>query len=631
MRRWAAQFFWCVLAAVAACAPGFATAAERPVRVEAELEQSETWIGESVIYVVGVFNAPDDAVPDVKALEKDFTVEKGQDETSVSIINGRRTSLHKFIFSLTPKRGGRLEVPAAKVTVDGKDYQSEPLTLNVKPPEKQETVIVEIDAQPKRVYPTQPFKVTARVLMKPVTSNQREKEPIRMLRPSVLRIPWLPQAPAGAECKTDVSKYLSPMLTQDRGFNIPSLTVRGSNPFDLFERNHQAILLPKARREKRMAANGKEYEYWVYEFTLEYVSEKPAKMSFGPVTLRGPFITGLDGAAPVTREMYVVAPEVQVEAVDLLSKNAPADFTGAIGAVELRAEAQPKALRVGDPLTLELVVTPASGGGSLNLIGPPDLLKNEALAKDFTVIDERPVGEIVDGVKRFKYALRPKRAGVSLPPILIAYFDTKKETFERASSEPIELQVTDAARVNTVEVHGGPRVAPGKNDLREAEGGIYRNITDSDVLADRRYDVRVYAALPLLLFVAYLGLHLVVTRQRRYAADPARQRRSRALREARRRLESAPGSGVEAAAQIRAALLGLAADLRNLPEAGLTPRDAAEALAAGGASEEARKELLAALETLELSAYGGGSGGNLAGLRKRADELAARLDREVIA
>ena len=55
-------------------------------------------------------------------------------------------------------------------------------------------------------------------------------------------------------------------------------------------------------------------------------------------------------------------------------------------------------------------------GGSLDLISAPALAANAQLAQDFDIIDKAPTGESKGDAKRFAYVLRPKRAGVSLPP-----------------------------------------------------------------------------------------------------------------------------------------------------------------------------------------------------------------------
>jgi hypothetical protein len=76
-------------------------------------------------------------------------------------------------------------------------------------------------------------------------------------------------------------------------------------------------------------------------------------------------------------------------------------------------------------------------------------------------------------------------------------------------------------------------------------------------------------------------------------------------------------------------LLGLVADLRNVPGAGLTPREADEALAGLGAGEATRRDLQSILESLESMAYGGASLPDAEALTRQAEALALRANQEV--
>ncbi|MCW8129761.1 MAG: BatD family protein [Planctomycetota bacterium] len=606
-------------------------AAEDRVRVEAELETTQLYIGESVVYQVTVHNLEQAPAPDLSALSKDFKVDtlgdRSLNSTSISSINGRwsenRVFGHVFQYRLTPLRAGKLEVPEPVVTVKGTAVRGQALALEVLPPDKQDVVRLEIAVEPKHIYAGAPFKVVARILLKPLP--QSDRNPVSLLRPSSWSIPWVRQPPDELKAEFDLNKLLSPLLVRDgRGFCISNLRLSNNDPFSFFEHRQEAVFRPEARREIRKDAGGADVNYWVYEIPFEFTAPRPGPFAFGPMTLRGSFVTGRDQRSFLTREIYAVAPAVDVNVIDLLARPAPADFTGAIGRVDLSAQAQPESLRVGDPLTLTLEIRNGGKADLLKLIGPPDLSAAEGLERDFAIIDARPVGEVVDGAKLFKYALRPKRAGVHLPAITLSWFDVEKESFERVSTKPIELTVTESAKVGGADVYASAPDRKESSALKEVEGGIFRNMTEPRDLGDRRDLSAYYFASPAVLLVGYVALSLFVGRRRRLAADPALQRRARALREARRRIGANEGP-----ATLRAALLGFVADLRNLPEAGLMPREAAEALKAGGAGDEARAQFLSLLEGLESAAYGGASGGDLAALRARAVELAERLEREV--
>lgn len=620
-----------LLCVLFAAAP--ALAEELPIEVEARVDQGQIYFGENVLYQVVVQNAPQSPAPDLSALEKDFAIERAGDQTLVlnSQFTQRVSYGHSYQYRLTPKRAGRLTIAAPTVTFEGRKYAGNSLTLSVIAPEVQDLALVELAADAPRAFPSLPITLTVRLLLKPLAEGMAN-EPLPLMRPPSLSIPWLKKAPAGMRLKEEPSKLLSAYISRDRrGVALDGFVSREEGLFSLFDERKAVVLdLPK-RREKRVGLDGQEYQYFVYELKVSYVPEKPGTAEFKPVSVRGQFITGLQGRRYLGKELLVLSAALNVEVVDMLADpGRPADFTGAYGALELRASAQPTSLRVRDPLTLQLDVLPKHPGVALDLVGPPNITLQEDLTRNFEIIDEQPVGTMDQGVKRFKYGLRPKQPGSGLPPIALSYFDTQTLKYERVFSNPVDLTVAQATGLSGVEVLAGARPKSEPGALQRFEGGIYQNFTDLAMLDDRHADLHAYAALPALLLCAYVGVRLLLKRRRRLTGDQALQRRQRAWKEARRRLDAASAAADSSAApgMLRAALLGLVADLHNLPEAGLTPRDAVTALRTRGAEEGARKELLSVLEGLETMAYGGARAEDLKTLRGRVLALAMRLDRE---
>ena len=88
--------------------------------IAVEASATEIFIGESVDYLVEVRNVKSPAAPDLAALRKDFNVVSAGDESrnqmSMFSFNGQVTQQtvysHVFRFRLTPKRTGRLVIPA---------------------------------------------------------------------------------------------------------------------------------------------------------------------------------------------------------------------------------------------------------------------------------------------------------------------------------------------------------------------------------------------------------------------------------------------------------------------------------------------------------------------------------------
>ena len=103
-----------------------ASAADEP-EIAVEAGAAEIFMGESVDYFVEIRNGKSPAAPDMTALRASFDVVANGDESSnrssTYIINGRITQQstlsHVYRYRLTPKRTGRLVIPAPVATVDG--------------------------------------------------------------------------------------------------------------------------------------------------------------------------------------------------------------------------------------------------------------------------------------------------------------------------------------------------------------------------------------------------------------------------------------------------------------------------------------------------------------------------------
>ena len=175
-----------------------ATADDDP-EIMVEASANEVFIGESVDYVVEIRNVKNPSPPDLSAVRQDFDVVSNGDEShnqsSTFIINGRVTQQssfgHAYRFRLTPKRTGKLMIPAPSATVDGKTVAGRALNLHVIAPEAQDLVLPELKSDRERVYPTQPFEVTLRVLVRPLPDDP-DRDPLIPLRrrPPHLDVNW---------------------------------------------------------------------------------------------------------------------------------------------------------------------------------------------------------------------------------------------------------------------------------------------------------------------------------------------------------------------------------------------------------------------------------------------------------
>ncbi len=124
------------------------------------------------------------------------------------------------------------------------------------------------------------------------------------------------------------------------------------------------------------------------------------------------------------------------------SQNRPGDYVGAVGRYNIVAEAAPKSVEVGDPITLHLGI---DGNGSMDVVRAPPLALQQDLVRDFKVNNE-PLAGFVDGSRKvFTTTIRPLRDDVTeIPAIEYTYFDPQSEEFVTTKSKPIPIEVSKA-------------------------------------------------------------------------------------------------------------------------------------------------------------------------------------------
>ena len=244
--------------------------------------------------------------------------------------------------------------------------------------------------------------------------------------------------------------------------------------------------LPQGR-EKRKGHDGRELNYFAYELKRKLIAEKAGTYSLGPAVVKGSFVDGMEGGSYTGRRLVAVAAAVPVEVREVPLPR-PATFCGGIGNYRVTASARPAALRVGDPLTFTLAIERAKGSGSLELISAPNLEANSKIAADFEIIDKNPTGRSEGEVKRFEYAMRPKRANVGIPPVAVTVFNPDTENFSEITTEPIALNVSDASHLVAGDLVGSLTGA-GKDEIKAQTQGIFGNVTDPSELTDQRVNI----------------------------------------------------------------------------------------------------------------------------------------------
>jgi hypothetical protein len=215
--------------------------------------------------------------------------------------------------------------------------------------------------------------------------------------------------------------------------------------------------------------------YQVYTFKTAIAAARPGKFEIGPVTAKAVVVLPRRPSAPRTtrprspfdlfnlddpfsdpffsdpfgsmgeRTEVPIRSEAATLNVKPLPPNAPPNFSGAIGNFTMIADAKPKTVQVGDPIT---VTSTISGRGNFDRMNEPALEEERGWHKyppssKFKQDDD--VG--ISGEKTFEMVIAPNEKKPAVPPLVFAYFDPVKENYVTLRSNPVPIQVEGAAPV----------------------------------------------------------------------------------------------------------------------------------------------------------------------------------------
>jgi hypothetical protein len=351
--------------------------------------------------------------------------------------------------------------------------------------------------------------------------------------------------------------------------------------------------------------HGKAIPVWQYEYPRRFTAQQPGTYGFGPAAVQGVFGTRMADHKLFGEEIYAVAPRIEVVVRDIPEEGRPATFTGAIGRFKLMAHAEPRRLRIGDPLTLTLIL---EGEGTLDATQAPDLTEANDLTALFQV--HAPTVENNGDRRLFTYSLRPTQAGsLSVPPVAVSYFDVASERYETLHTEPIPIEVVAAEPLSSDQIVTASRTTETADKQASPSDRHEANATRPPAWRDTLLRW-AYRALALGCFVALgVGIILVTGRLRRVFNERAKTRHRQAVALARRQLQSAlatlgMGEIRQGARAIPLAVIGLVADTSNLAATALTSRDIREHLQSRGLPAEIVDQVNELLTHCDAACYG---------------------------
>ncbi len=329
-----------------------------------------------------------DADPDFKPLERDFEILGRKQQTSLQIVNGRRTRSTVWVLDVLPKHGAPLTVPAIGF---GK-YSTPPreivfATAGATPQADDDGLFLEVDASPISPYVQQQVIYRLRLWRRYEISNASLSEP------------------------TLSADAIVKALDEDRSYEAE----RDGKRYEVIERRF--AIFPQA--------SGK-------------VTVKPAVVT-AQVVKRG-FSLFDSFSQPVATKRVVSA------AVELEVKPIPADFPGDtwLPARQLSLHEEwlpaPPVAKVGEPLTRTLNLW--ADGLTAGQLPPVEMSQVAGLKSypDRPQTSEQQTASGYSAVLQRKTALIPDRAGrIDVPAIEVPWWNTETDRLEIARLPALSL------------------------------------------------------------------------------------------------------------------------------------------------------------------------------------------------
>jgi hypothetical protein len=584
----------------------FALLTAEPVEAEvsASLSNERTMVGEPVVLSIQVVGAGQSV--ELEAPEVDGAyLRSGGKQTKIHMLDTgsgyRQTEVHQFDIVVTPQRAGALEIPPFGVKVNGVLHETKPMRLHVSEVQTDEQFPFEVRFSKEQCFVGEPIELQAvffcaedaelHELNLPLLHDPRlslaetlPRKNLRLIRLGDAVVRYLQERVERNGRSGTVAHFRKVVAPQEPGvIKAPGGRVR----FSIEERHHR----------------------------------RP----------RSPFDGFFGERRAASRESY--APTVRLEVLPLPEKGRPASFNGLVGKYAVSAEASPRQVAVGDPITLTIRVEPPAMLPGIEL---PPLEALAPLEGAFTATGAAPPGVQDGSAVVFERMLRAVHEGVKeVPALSLPYFDPNAREYRMAKSASIPIRV-EPARVLTpddVEKQGAYRKTA---EVVERHKGLAHNYEGLEALEVATASASHVLAQPLSLAAlgappALFALAAAAGAVRR-RKEGARGARRKALADLQNRLNEAEADPADGNVweAIRSGLREFLLRRLDLPPGALTADSVAEELRERGITEDTVKRLQDLYARCEEHRYTGGArnNGDAEKCLEEARVLARRIDEE---
>lgn len=396
-----------------------------------------------------------------------FNIYSSGQSRNISMINGKINATQQFNYILIPRFAGKSEIDAFTVTVDGKNYLTEPITVEVS---RTQTGNAEASLMKKN----DSSKSTKEIKLKPSSPASKDDKPAFFMTASVDKN----------------SAYINEQINLKVRF-YQSQSTTGSPMYDR-PKMEGLVFEELGSKQEFEVINGRQYVYT--QFDLAVFGILPGKATIGPATVEyrtvgdifDPFYSFFSSSKSEVKK--VSSKPIGINILPLPMEGRPKSFYNAVGSdYSIKASVDNQTPQAGEPITLTITV---KGQGNMRAVGDvpvPDLGKSFRVYDTTSSFTSKVTGNILGGTKVYKTVIVPRASGVfAIPPIEFSYFDVKDKRYKTIKSNAIDLEVSPSSNASASPISFSSASAQSPN------GGV------EQILQDIRYikegDISLFSA-----------------------------------------------------------------------------------------------------------------------------------------
>ncbi|MDG2188704.1 MAG: BatD family protein [Candidatus Marinimicrobia bacterium] len=370
-------------------------------------------IDQSFNFTIKIKDIDIDPEVDISPMLDNFSVIMGPNMGSeYKFINGKKSISRSISWTIIAKKPGQIKIPRLEVVLDGKQYLTEELTMNVS---KKETDTIATDMFLKIEVSDIDVKIGEQVIVTYTFFTRIASKVLSTEFPKYKDF-WVEKLfdPAGKQIKPEAWNDI-----EINGYKYKSIKI------------YEVALFPLS--EGKFDLNS----------MIMKIETKEKDPGIRRLFWEDPFF---DTFSQRTKARILVSEQKTINVSKLINK--PKDFTGAVGSFDIMSSVSSEIVENGTPMTFYLKLI---GEGNLSNIGRPII----SFPDDFDIFDgeiliERNITDSVSGAITWEYNLIPRKEGnYIISAISVPFFDTEKESWNLAKSNPIKLNITKSAYIES--------------------------------------------------------------------------------------------------------------------------------------------------------------------------------------